>query len=241
MNIFIWVTFTLSVYVKWSTAQGKKFVCSFSPAKAALIGYQPEDIPLEVCPDVIFKAFSFPSIVGRQILFSVSFLLKVIFFVFLGVSYEWCFYQIQDNDKIAFSRVVSSVQKRSSTVRVVASIDGTARDFATTSIAIVRRKAFVQAAVALLLELDADAIELNWKASSNSANDRATMVQLLQDLRQAVNAASKSRNRTRELSCISSHRRQLLNRCRTCHTYRRERYHLLLLETCGRRSSCGVL
>uniref|UniRef100_A0A2C9H3S7 GH18 domain-containing protein n=1 Tax=Anopheles gambiae TaxID=7165 RepID=A0A2C9H3S7_ANOGA len=174
MNIFVWVTLTLSVYVRCSTAQGKKFVCSFSPSKADLIGYQPENIPLEVCPDVIFKAFSFPSIVGRQILFS-------------------------DKDKIAFSRVVSSVRKRSNTARIVASIDGTARDFATTSIAIVRRKAFVQAAVALLLELDADAIELNWKASSNSANDRATMVQLLQDLRQAVNAASKSRNRTREL------------------------------------------
>ncbi|XP_040171825.1 uncharacterized protein LOC120905128 [Anopheles arabiensis] len=174
MNIFIWVTLTLSVYVRCSTAQGKKLFCSFSPSKTDLIGYQPENIPLEVCPDVIFKAFSFPSIVGRQILFS-------------------------DNEKIGFSRVVSSVRKRSNTARIVASIDGTARDFATTSIAIVRRKAFVQAAVELLLELDADAIELNWKASSNSANDRSTMVQLLQDLRQAVNAASKSRNRTREL------------------------------------------
>uniref|UniRef100_A0A182V308 GH18 domain-containing protein n=1 Tax=Anopheles merus TaxID=30066 RepID=A0A182V308_ANOME len=116
------------------------------------------------------------------------------------------FYKLQDNDKIAFSRVVSSVRKRSSTVRVVASIDGYARDFTTTSSAIVRRKAFVQAAVTLLLELDADAVELNWMSPGNSGVasgdglDRITMVQLLQDLRQAVNAASKNiPNRQREL------------------------------------------
>ncbi|XP_041777285.1 probable chitinase 10 isoform X2 [Anopheles merus] len=179
-KIFVWIALTLTLCVELSTAQGKKIVCSYSPAKAGPIGYPPEYIPLEVCPYVIFKAFSFPSTVGRQMLFS-------------------------DNDKIAFSRVVSSVRKRSSTVRVVASIDGYARDFTITSSAIVRRKAFVQAAVTLLLELDADGIELNWKAPGNSnagygsSNDRITMVQLLQDLRQAVKAASKSRNRNREL------------------------------------------
>uniref|UniRef100_A0A182KF18 GH18 domain-containing protein n=1 Tax=Anopheles christyi TaxID=43041 RepID=A0A182KF18_9DIPT len=98
------------------------------------------------------------------------------------------------------------IRKRSNTVRVVASIDGSARDFTTTSSATVRRKAFVQAAVSLLLELDADAIELNWMSPGNSGVasgdglDRVTMVQLLQDLRQAVNSASKSiRSRNREL------------------------------------------
>ncbi|XP_041775429.1 uncharacterized protein LOC121595477 [Anopheles merus] len=104
-----------------------------------------------------------------------------------------------DNEKIAFSRVVSSVRKRSNTARVVASIDGSARDFTVTSNAIVRRKAFVQAAVAMLLELDADAIELNRKAARNSGNDRVTMVQLLQDLRQAVKPVNKSFRRNREL------------------------------------------
>uniref|UniRef100_A0A182P4L3 GH18 domain-containing protein n=1 Tax=Anopheles epiroticus TaxID=199890 RepID=A0A182P4L3_9DIPT len=175
------LAFLLSLLVEFSTAQNKKFVCSYSPSKAAPIGYQPEFIPLEVCPYVIFKAFSFPSVVGRQMLFN-------------------------DNDKLAFSRLVSSVRKRSNTVRVVASIDGSARDFTTTSSAIVRRKAFVQAAITLLLELDADAIELNWQSPGNSGVgsgdglDRITMVQLLQDLRQAVNAASKSiQNRQREL------------------------------------------
>ena len=117
----------------------------------------------------------------------------------------YIFFLLKDNDKIAFSRVVSSVRKRSNTARVVASIDGSARDFTRASSATVRRKAFAQAAVTLLLELDADGIELNWKepgsthAGRGSANDRITMVQLLQDLQQAVKAASKSRNRNREL------------------------------------------
>ncbi|EAL40229.3 AGAP008561-PA, partial [Anopheles gambiae str. PEST] len=99
----------------------------------------------------------------------------------------------------------SSIRKRSNTARVMASIDGSARDFTRASSATVRRKAFAQAAVTLLLELDADGIELNWKepgsthAGRGSANDRITMVQLLQDLQQAVKAASKSRNRNREL------------------------------------------
>uniref|UniRef100_A0A182KH64 GH18 domain-containing protein n=1 Tax=Anopheles christyi TaxID=43041 RepID=A0A182KH64_9DIPT len=174
-NLLVCVAFTLSLQVELARAQSKKIICSFSTTKAAPIGYQPEYIPLEVCPYVIFKAFSFPNIIGRQMLFS-------------------------DVEKVAFSRVVSSVRKRSNTVRVVASIDGSARDFTTTSSATVRRKAFVQTAVSLLLELDADAIELNWKASSNSGNDRVTMVQLLQDLRQAVNAVTKStRSGVREL------------------------------------------
>ncbi|XP_041777124.1 chitinase-3-like protein 1 [Anopheles merus] len=177
----VWIVLFQLHHLELCSAQGKKFVCSYSPTKATQIGYQPDYIPLEVCPYVIVKAFSFPSVVGRQMLFS-------------------------DNDKIAFSRVVSSVRKRSSTVRVVASIDGYARDFTITSSAIVRRKAFVQAAVTLLLELDADAVELNWMSPGNSGVasgdglDRITMVQLLQDLRQAVNAASKNiPNRQREL------------------------------------------
>uniref|UniRef100_A0A182P4L4 GH18 domain-containing protein n=1 Tax=Anopheles epiroticus TaxID=199890 RepID=A0A182P4L4_9DIPT len=175
------LAFLLSLLVEFSTAQSKKFVCSYSPSKAAPIGYQPEFIPLEVCPYVIFKAFSFPSVVGRQMLFN-------------------------DNDKLAFSHLVSSVRKRSSTARVVASIDGSGRELTITSSSSVRRKALAQAVITLLLELDADAVELNWQspgnshAGSGSANDRITMVQLLQDLRQAVNAASKSiQNRQREL------------------------------------------
>uniref|UniRef100_A0A1S4HCQ9 GH18 domain-containing protein n=1 Tax=Anopheles gambiae TaxID=7165 RepID=A0A1S4HCQ9_ANOGA len=171
---YFYIVLALPLLAKLSSAQSKKFVCSYSPSKADSINYQPDNIPLQVCPYVIVKAFSFPSVVGRQLLFS-------------------------DNEKIAFSRVVSSVRKRSKTARVVASIDGSARDFTITSNAIVRRQAFVQAAVAMLLELDADAIELNWKASRNSGNDRITMVQLLQDLRQAVKAVNKSISRNREL------------------------------------------
>uniref|UniRef100_A0A182M550 GH18 domain-containing protein n=1 Tax=Anopheles culicifacies TaxID=139723 RepID=A0A182M550_9DIPT len=179
--VVMWIAFLLTLMVDGSMAQGKKMVCSYSPSKALTIGYQPDYIPLEVCTHVMFDAFSFPNFVGRQMLFN-------------------------DNDKIAFSKVVSSVRKRSNAVRVVASIDGSARDYTDTSGTIVRRKAFVQAATSLLLELDADAIELNWRSpgNSNAGNgnglDRATMVTLLQDLRQAVNSASRTiRNRNREL------------------------------------------
>uniref|UniRef100_A0A182P4L2 GH18 domain-containing protein n=1 Tax=Anopheles epiroticus TaxID=199890 RepID=A0A182P4L2_9DIPT len=175
------ITLVLLLYVELSTAQGKKLACSYSPSLANSIGFQPDYIPLEVCPYVIFKSFNFPTVIGRQMLFS-------------------------DNDKQAFSRLVSSVRKRSSTARVVASIDGSGRELTITSSSSVRRKALAQAVIVLLLELDADAIELNWQEPGNShvgsgsANDRITMVQLLQDLRQAVNAASKSiQNRQREL------------------------------------------
>ena len=71
-KIFVWIALTLTLCVELSAAQGKKIVCSYSPAKAGPIGYPPEYIPLEVCPYVIVKAFSFPSTVGRQMLFSVS-------------------------------------------------------------------------------------------------------------------------------------------------------------------------
>uniref|UniRef100_A0A182NT95 GH18 domain-containing protein n=1 Tax=Anopheles dirus TaxID=7168 RepID=A0A182NT95_9DIPT len=180
--IFVWAAaLVLASLVDECTGQGKKFVCSYSPAKALPIGYQADYIPLEVCPYVIFKSFSFPSFVGRQMLFS-------------------------DNDKIEFSRVVSSMRKRSATARVVASIDGTGRDFAATSGTNVRRKAFVQAVASILLELDADAIELNWMRPSNgvfgvgSSINQVTMVSLLQDLRQAVNGLSKQMGgRNREL------------------------------------------
>ncbi|XP_053676356.1 endochitinase-like [Anopheles nili] len=145
------------------------------------MGYQPEYIPLELCTHVIFKAFSFPTFVARQMLFN-------------------------DKDKIDFSRLLYSVRSRSNTVRVVASIFGTARDFTATSATIVRRKAFVLAVASLLLEIDADAIELNWKCpgSSNagcgSGLDRSTMITLLQDLRQAINSASNHiAGRPREL------------------------------------------
>ncbi|XP_035912920.1 endochitinase-like [Anopheles stephensi] len=175
-----WIVLLLVLVVSLfdpSMAQGKKFACSYSPQKANSIGYQPEYIPLEVCTHVIFKSFDFPSFVGRQMLFS-------------------------DNDKIAFSRVLTSVRKRSNSVRVVASIDGSSRAFTTTSGTLARRKAFVQAATALLLELDADTIELNWRVSysSDASTDRVTMITLLQDLRQAVNSANRSiKNRNREL------------------------------------------
>uniref|UniRef100_A0A182STM3 GH18 domain-containing protein n=1 Tax=Anopheles maculatus TaxID=74869 RepID=A0A182STM3_9DIPT len=179
-KLLAWIVLVLVLVADFfdlSMAQSKKFVCSYSPAKANPIGYQPEYIPLEVCTHVIFKSFDFPNFVGRQMLFS-------------------------DNDKIAFSRVLTSVRKRSNAVRVVASIKGSSRDFTSTANTLVRRKAFVQAAVALLLELDADAIELNWSViySSGLNTDRSTMVSLLQDLRQALNSASKSiKNRNREL------------------------------------------
>uniref|UniRef100_A0A182RWB3 GH18 domain-containing protein n=1 Tax=Anopheles funestus TaxID=62324 RepID=A0A182RWB3_ANOFN len=171
----------LACLVDTSMAQGKKMACTYSSSKADAMGYLPEYIPLEVCTHVIFKAFNFPSFVGRQMLFS-------------------------DNDKIAFSRVVSSVRTRSNTIPVVASILGNAQDYTATSGTIARRKAFVQAATSLLLELDADAIELHWRSPGNSnaglgnGLDRVTMVTLLQDLRQAVNSVSRSiRNRNREL------------------------------------------
>ncbi|XP_052898220.1 endochitinase-like [Anopheles moucheti] len=180
-GVVMWIVFILALLVDSSMAQGKKLVCSYDPTKALQIGYQPEYIPLEVCTHVIFQAFDFPRFVGRQMLFS-------------------------DNDKIAFSKVITSVRQRSNTVRVIASIIGSAQDYTATSGTIVRRKAFVQAAISLLLELDADAIELNWRSPGNSnaghgnGLDRVTMVSLLQDLRQAVISASKNiRYRNREL------------------------------------------
>ncbi|KFB41761.1 AGAP008562-PA-like protein [Anopheles sinensis] len=161
--------------------QGKKFACSFSKQGAASIGFLPEYVPMEICTDVIFKWFRFPRFVNRQMLFD-------------------------DNDKIAFSRLVTGIRQRSRTGRVVASIYGTGADFSSASGTNVRRRAFVQAASTLLLELDADAIELNWERPGNEnsgkgiATDRLSMVTLLQDLRQVVNAASSLiKGRPREL------------------------------------------
>uniref|UniRef100_A0A182VSF6 GH18 domain-containing protein n=1 Tax=Anopheles minimus TaxID=112268 RepID=A0A182VSF6_9DIPT len=180
-RVLMWIAFIVTVMVDASMAQGKKFGCSYYPKRAREFGYQPDYIPLEVCTHVIFDGFDFPSFVGRKMLF-------------------------KDNDKIEFSNVVTSVRKRSNTVRVVASIDGKARDYTATSGTIVRRKAFVEAATSLLLELDADAIEVDWRSPGNSnagsgnGLDRITMVTLLQDLRQAVNSASRViANRNREL------------------------------------------
>ncbi|KFB41762.1 AGAP008562-PA-like protein [Anopheles sinensis] len=176
--VTIWV---LSLCPHLIDGQGKKFACSFNSQEAASIGFLPEYVPMEICTHVIFKWFRFPRFVGRQMLFD-------------------------DNDKIAFSRLVTSVRQRSSTGRVVASIDGTGSEYSSASGTNVRRRAFVQAASTLLLELDADAIELNWERPGNEnsgkgiATDRLTMVTLLQDLRQVVNAASSLiKGRPREL------------------------------------------
>ena len=56
-NAFVCIILCLPLLVKLSSAQSKKFVCSYSPTKATQIGYQPDYIPLEICPYVIFKAF----------------------------------------------------------------------------------------------------------------------------------------------------------------------------------------
>ncbi|KFB41763.1 AGAP008562-PA-like protein [Anopheles sinensis] len=176
--VTIWV---LSLCPHLIDGQGKKFACSFNSQEAASIGFLPKYVPMEICTHVIFKWFRFPRFVGRQMFFD-------------------------DNDKIAFSRLVTSVRQRSSTGRVVASINGTGTDFSGASEASVRRRAFVQAASTLFLELDADAIELNWErpgiqhGGNGMETDRRTMVTLLQDLRQVVNAASSlMKGRPREL------------------------------------------
>ncbi|XP_058122361.1 endochitinase-like [Anopheles ziemanni] len=175
------VCLVLSIFPHLIDGQSKTFACSFNSQEAASIGFLPEYVPMEICTHVIFKWFRFPRFVARQMLFD-------------------------DNDKIAFSRLVTSVRQRSRTGRVVASIDGTGSDFSSASGTNVRRRAFVQAASTLLLELDADAIELNWERPGNEnsgtgiATDRLTMVTLLQDLRQVVNAASSLiKGRPREL------------------------------------------
>ncbi|XP_058056376.1 endochitinase-like [Anopheles bellator] len=113
-----------------------------------------------------------------------------------------------DTDKTAFSQVVSAVRKLSNTIRVVASIDGSHYEFAIVSSISDRRRAFVHAVGTLLLELDADAVEINWiqngayspELLSKYSTDRMTKVILLQDLRQIVMAANKRLNgRNREL------------------------------------------
>uniref|UniRef100_A0A182JAK9 Uncharacterized protein n=1 Tax=Anopheles atroparvus TaxID=41427 RepID=A0A182JAK9_ANOAO len=171
----------LSHWVCVADGQSKKYACSYGYEEAYQLGYLPEYIPMEICTHVIFKWFNFPRFVGRQML-------------------------LDDNDKLAFSRLVTSVRKRSSSGRVVASITCTGTDFSTMSGTNVRRRAFVQVVSTLLLELDADGIELAWDSPGNEnsgtgiATDRLTMVTLLQDLRQAVTAASKLINgRNREL------------------------------------------
>ncbi|XP_058122358.1 endochitinase-like [Anopheles ziemanni] len=175
------VCLVLSIFPHLIDGQSKTFACSFNSQEAASIGFLLEYVPMEICTHVIFKWFRFPRFVARQMFFD-------------------------DNDKITFSRLVTSVRQRSRTGRVVASIDGTGSDFSSASGTNVRRRAFVQAASTLLLELDADVIELNWERPGNEnsgtgiATDRLTMVTLLQDLRQVVNAASSLiKGRPREL------------------------------------------
>ncbi|XP_058122357.1 endochitinase-like [Anopheles ziemanni] len=171
----------LSFFPHLINGQSKKCACSFNLQEATSIGFLPEYVPMEICTHVIFKWFRFPRFVARQMLFD-------------------------DDDKIAFSQLVTSVRKRSRSGRVVASINGTGTDFSRASETTDLRRAFVQAASTLLLELDADAIELNWERPGNQyggkgiATDRRTMVTLLQDLRQVVNAASSLiKGRPREL------------------------------------------
>ncbi|XP_052864008.1 endochitinase-like [Anopheles cruzii] len=163
--------------------QSKKLACSYEHPRALNAGYRPDYIPVELCTHVIFKAFAFPRSVGRQMVFD-------------------------DTDKAAFSQLVSAVRKRSNTVRVVASIDGSHYEYSIVSGVNVRRRAFVQAVGTLLLELDADAVEINWiqnggyspEKLSSYASDRMTKVILLQDLRQIVMAANKRLDgRNREL------------------------------------------
>ncbi|XP_058056377.1 endochitinase-like [Anopheles bellator] len=162
-------------------SQSKRLVCGYGSDSAAQDGYPPDYIPLEVCKDVIFKAFWFPKTVGRQMLFN-------------------------DNDKRAFSNLVSSVRRRSSNARVIASIKGSQIDYSTVASIGSRRRAFVQVVGTLLLELDADGVEINWNYPGGTQEfggsdfDRISMVLLLQDLRQMVTAASGSiRGRNREL------------------------------------------
>ncbi|XP_052864007.1 endochitinase-like [Anopheles cruzii] len=161
--------------------QSKRLICSYWPERAAQDGYPPDYIPLEVCKDVIYKGFWFPKTVGRQMLFN-------------------------DNDKRAFSNLVTSVRRRSNTARVIASVKGSQIDYSTVASISSRRRAFVQAVGTLLLELDADGIEINWNYPGGTSEyggsdyDRISMVQLLQDLRQMVTAASGNiRGRNREL------------------------------------------
>ncbi|XP_058122360.1 endochitinase-like [Anopheles ziemanni] len=175
------VCLVLSLCPHLINGHSKKFACSFNSQEAASISFLPEYVPMEICTHVIFKWFRFPRFVARQMLFD-------------------------DNDKIAFSRLVTSVRQRSRTGRVVASINGTGSDFSRVSETNVRRRAFVQAASTLLLELDADTIELSWEVPGNQYDGkgietfRRTMVTLLQDLRQVVNAASSLiKGRPREL------------------------------------------
>ncbi|XP_035778108.1 endochitinase-like [Anopheles albimanus] len=162
-------------------AQNKKFACSYEYPGAPEAGYPPDNIPLEVCTHVIFKGFKFPKIVGRQMLF-------------------------HDDDKLMFSSLVSSIRKRSSTAVIVASIRGSQNDYSTMAAISQLRKAFVQLVGTLLLQLDADSVEINWntpggtKEYGGSDFDRISMVNLLQDLRQIVTSVKRqSAIREREI------------------------------------------
>ncbi|XP_050094736.1 endochitinase-like [Anopheles aquasalis] len=162
-------------------AQNKKFACSYDYPGAPEAGYPPDYIPLEVCTHVIFKGFKFPKIIGRQMVF-------------------------HDDDKLMFSSLVSSIRKRSSTVVIVASIRGTQNDYSAMAAIGQRRKAFVQLIGTLLLQFDADSVEINWNTPGGTTEfggsdfDRISMVNLLQDLRQLVTSIKRqSAIREREI------------------------------------------
>ncbi|XP_050081668.1 endochitinase-like [Anopheles aquasalis] len=170
----IWLKLLVVCYVLGTiNAQTKLLACSYKHPGAREAGYLPEYIPLEECSHVIFKEFRFPKVVGRQM-------------------------QFHDDDMLAFSSLVSSLRNRSTEVFVVASVRGTQKDFSVTGGVSVRRRAFVQLIGTLLLELDADGVEINW--ISPETTDRSPMVTLLQDLRQIATSVSRSaRGRNREL------------------------------------------
>ncbi|KFB41760.1 AGAP008562-PA-like protein [Anopheles sinensis] len=184
MFLFIDVLRILVVLVSLpylAVGQRKKLACSYAHPQAVEIGYLPGNITLDLCTHVIFKGFSYPQFVGRQMRFD-------------------------DEEKKAFTRLLTNVRERSSTVRVVASIGGSATEYALTSVSVAHRRSFVQAAGSLLLELDADALELHWEhgesydTGASVVTDRLAMVTFLRDLRQTVNSANdQSEGRNREL------------------------------------------